>query len=304
MTAMTVLGEIGGWRYRGDFMPPGAMAVDGPEGADITVTRATVPFPADEAEPGHPIWRTLTGGQTLLSLPGIGRFKITGGNQVEIEPAASADPVTLGLLLSGPVLATLLRQRGLLPLDGAALGLNGGAVLIVGASGLGKSSLAAALAQKGWPVLGDGVLAVTPSTQHPQLVRGAPRLRLWRRTAQALGLDLTKYAPLRPGVARFDTVWGNSSPGPWPIVGVAVMLNRAVSPTCERLSPGRAMACLARSLWSRPAYGEDRTGAAALMADLAKLAASLPCWLLTGGEELETLDTTAALLESITKTAA
>ncbi|CCG42685.1 hypothetical protein PHAMO_400066 [Magnetospirillum molischianum DSM 120] len=44
-----------------------------------------------------------------MSLPGIGRFRIAEGNRVEVEPANGADPGTLGLLLSGPVLAVLLR---------------------------------------------------------------------------------------------------------------------------------------------------------------------------------------------------
>jgi hypothetical protein len=41
----------------------------------------------------------------LLSLPGIGRFSIAEGDPVEVAPA---DGASLGLLLSGPILAVLL----------------------------------------------------------------------------------------------------------------------------------------------------------------------------------------------------
>ena len=297
MTGEADLGEVSGWLYRSPLMPPGAIVHDSAGVTDVTVTFGAVPTAPEELGPGHPVWRTLADKRVLLSLPGIGRFSISGGDRVEVAPADGADPTTLGLLLSGPILAVLLRQRGLLPFDGAALGWNGGAFLIVGPSGVGKSSLAAALALKGWPVLADGVLGVSPSAG--ELMRGAPRLRLWRSAAQALGVDLTGCAPLRPGEARFDTLWPGHSPGPWPITGIAIVLNRAASPACEPLSPGRALACLTRSLWSRPAFGEDRAGATALMADLGGLASSVPCWRLTVGEELEALGTTASLLQQM-----
>ncbi|WP_313388318.1 hypothetical protein [Rhodospirillum rubrum] len=135
MTGATVFGDVSGWRYRGALVPPGAVAVDGADDADITVTLGPPAAAPPETGPGHPVWRRAEDGRTLLSLPGIGRFHIEGGDRVGIEAAEGADPVTLGLLLGGPVLAALLRQRGLLPLDGAALGVEGGALLIVGASG-------------------------------------------------------------------------------------------------------------------------------------------------------------------------
>ncbi|AEO47348.1 Hpr(Ser) kinase/phosphatase [Rhodospirillum rubrum F11] len=303
MTGATVFGDVSGWRYRGALVPPGAVAVDGADDADITVTLGPPAAAPPETGPGHPVWRRAEDGRTLLSLPGIGRFHIEGGDRVGIEAAEGADPVTLGLLLGGPVLAALLRQRGLLPLDGAALGVEGGALLIVGASGLGKSSLAATLALRGWPVLADGVLAVAPTAPQARLLRGAPRLRLWKRSARALGLDLARCPQPRPGVDRFDTAWSGGAPGPWPIKGLAIVLNRAPSPRCEALSPGRAAACLARALWSRPAYDGDRAGAAALMADLAGLASLTPCWLLTPGETLDTLAATADVLNSRSRAA-
>ncbi|GAB3124720.1 phosphoenolpyruvate carboxykinase (ATP) [Novispirillum itersonii] len=289
--------ELGGWRYCGDILPPGGVAVETDAPADITVTVTAVPAAPEDSSPGHPLWRNLTDGRILLSVPGIGRFCLSGGDRVDVEPAAGADPVSLGLLLSGPVLAVLNRQRGLLPFDGAALGLNGGALLIVGASGVGKSTLAAVLAQQGWPVLADGVVSVSSRKDGAELIRGAPCLRLWRRSARMLGLNPEEYPPLRPGVPRFDTQWDGLPPRPRPITGIAILLNRAARPECERLSPGQAVACLTRALWSRPAYAEDRPGAAALITDLAALTSSAPCWRLTLAEDLGGLTPTADLLK-------
>ncbi|HAP98639.1 MAG TPA: serine kinase, partial [Rhodospirillum rubrum] len=99
MTGATVFGDVSGWRYRGALVPPGAVAVDGADDADITVTLGPPAAAPPETGPGHPVWRRAEDGRTLLSLPGIGRFHIEGGDRVGIEAAEGADPVTLGLSL-------------------------------------------------------------------------------------------------------------------------------------------------------------------------------------------------------------
>lgn len=61
--------------------------------------------------------------------------------------------------LTGPVLGTLLRLRGLLPLHGSAVVGMRGAVAFLGASGAGKSTLAAAFVSRGHAALADDVVA-------------------------------------------------------------------------------------------------------------------------------------------------
>ena len=298
-----MLQEFAGWRFLSDFIIPGA-SVSSPASAagaslappEVVIVRDPVPEALDAPVITHPVWQVSANGETLLTLPGIARFLISEGCRVVIEPAPGADPVTIGFLVSGPVLAVLSRQRGLVPLDGAAVGWQGGALLIIGPSGQGKSSIAASLATRGWPVLADGVLAISPSA--PALVRGWPRLRLWRQTAQTLGIDLGTAPALRYGIERYDIGWPEHPEqpgGPWPLSGIVIVLNRAPTATCERLTPGRAAVRLGSSLWVRPTY-TDSTAASAVLQDLIGLAVRIPCWHLTPPETLGALGATADLL--------
>jgi len=220
---------------------------------------------------------------------------MSGGERVVVEPMSGASPITLGLLLGGTALAVLLRQRGLLPLDGAALGLEGGALLLVGPSGQGKSSLAAALAVKGWPILADGVLALDPAAG--RLTRGAARLRLWSNSAAALGIDLRGACPVRPGEARFDLDWPSGTDNaPWPIKGIVLITERSSSePRCTTASAPVAAAWLARSVWASRAYADTK----ALLADAITVAVSAPRWQVLPASGVGRLAETAEVIGAV-----
>lgn len=104
----------------------------------------------------------------------------------ETSPLASIDDVSA--LLLGPVLGLALRLRGTVSLHGCAVAVGSHATLILADHGGGKSTLAAALARAGHPVLSDDVAAITEDaagwTVHP----GYPRLRLRPETIDAFRL--------------------------------------------------------------------------------------------------------------------
>ena len=82
-------------------------------------------------------------------------------------------------LLVGPILAGLLRIRGVLSLHASVVEIDQRAVLMLGAPGAGKSTIAAALAQEGHGILSDDVAAVTERADGTWMTRaGYPRLRL------------------------------------------------------------------------------------------------------------------------------
>jgi hypothetical protein len=87
--------------------------------------------------------------------------------------------------LLGPVLAFVLRLRGISCLHASAFSVEGRAVALVGPSGAGKSTTAAAFAGRGFGVLTDDLLAL--EEQHDRVIAhpGYPRLRLW---PDALGI--------------------------------------------------------------------------------------------------------------------
>jgi hypothetical protein len=62
--------------------------------------------------------------------------------------------------LIGPILGTVLRLRGTSVLHACAISVDGQAIAILGDAGAGKSSLAAAFAQLGYPILTDDLVAL------------------------------------------------------------------------------------------------------------------------------------------------
>ena len=153
-----------------------------------------------------------------MAWPGVGRFSLRLGRQVLVEPQAGAAEQALRLFLLGPVLATVLFQRGFLVLHASAVALpdadgRWGAVAFVGDSGEGKSTMAAQMHARGFPIVADDIIAVppahnatasntpgaapgTPAAARPPLIApGFARLSLWPRSVAAVGLAWGLEAP-------------------------------------------------------------------------------------------------------------
>jgi hypothetical protein len=88
--------------------------------------------------------------------------------------------------LTGPVLAFVLRLRGLMCLHASAVALEDKAIALVGSAGAGKSTAAAAFAKNGLAVLSDDVVALTEQGDHFQVQPGYPRVNLWADSVRAL----------------------------------------------------------------------------------------------------------------------
>jgi hypothetical protein len=88
--------------------------------------------------------------------------------------------------LLGPVLGLVLRLRGQVCLHASAVAIEGRAVALVGPAGAGKSTLAAAFARRGCPVISDDLLCLHDEDEAIQVQPGSPWLRLWSDSAAAL----------------------------------------------------------------------------------------------------------------------
>jgi hypothetical protein len=97
--------------------------------------------------------------------------------------ATLADAATY---LLGPVLGFALRLRGRTCLHASAVAVDGGAIVLVGPAGAGKSTLAAAFARTGRRVLTDDVAAVVEYAGIPHVVPGYGQLRLWPESVALL----------------------------------------------------------------------------------------------------------------------
>jgi hypothetical protein len=109
------------------------------------------------------------------------------------------------LFLLGSALGMLIHQRGLLPLHGNAVEINGRAYAFVGHSGAGKSTLASWFCDQGFRIVSDDVCVVRfDAADHPFLSAGIPRLRLWRESMEASGRDTDMYQRSYAGAEDHD----------------------------------------------------------------------------------------------------
>jgi hypothetical protein len=88
----------------------------------------------------------------------------------------------------------------MLVLHGNALEKDGRAIVCLGHSGDGKSTLAYALMQRGWRLLADDLVAITPDGL---VLPGIPRIKLWHDAAKAFGLDPGALPPIRQGMHKY-----------------------------------------------------------------------------------------------------
>lgn len=142
--------------------------------------------------------------QLLLNVPAAGRFHVRNGNSITIEPIATADEKTIRLFLLGTAFGALLMQRGILPIHGSAIALDGRGIIFTGASGAGKSSLLAAFRQQGANFLTDDVAAVSMDADGTHWLNPAyPQQKLWRDSAEAVGLNLDGHARVLPDMDKY-----------------------------------------------------------------------------------------------------
>ncbi len=88
--------------------------------------------------------------------------------------------------LLGPILAFVLRLRGVACLHASAVAIGNTAIALVGPSGSGKSSTAAAFARLGHSVLTDDVLALADHGDRFDVQPAYPRIRLWPESVGSL----------------------------------------------------------------------------------------------------------------------
>ena len=140
-------------------------------------------------------------GRFVLEIDGIARFLARNGNEVVIERWTGEDDA-VRLFLLGSVFGALLQQRGVLALHACAVEIEGrGCGVFMGPSGVGKSTLAAALYGRGHSVLCDDVCTIT-FEEGPTVQPAYPYVKLWRDAVGQLGHDAGPLRRIRPAIEK------------------------------------------------------------------------------------------------------
>ncbi|TYP70295.1 aldolase [Paenibacillus methanolicus] len=137
-------------------------------------------------------------------IDGVAIYRVQAGERIAVSPLEGSEIDKIRLYLLGTCMGTILFQRGLLPLHGSAVVINGKAYAFVGDSGAGKSTLAAAFLDRGFELLTDDVIAVRFGEEgQPEVVPAYPQQKLWQESLDHMQMDTNAYTPLYQEVNKF-----------------------------------------------------------------------------------------------------
>src|SRR5829696_4108444 len=128
----------------------------------------------------------------------VGSFLVREGREIIVDPSPDLDERVLRLFILGPIMAVLLYQQGHLLLHASAVSVSDEAVLFLGDAGWGKSTIAAALHDRGHGLVADDVAVLRLEEGCPVILPGFAQLKLWPEALISLGDDPEKLPRCNP----------------------------------------------------------------------------------------------------------
>jgi hypothetical protein len=151
-------------------------------------------------------WSTtdlLVDGRMHLEWPGLLDCLIAAdGSQVLAAPLSERFDEAFLSYLFGNVISYVLLSHGIEPIHATVLARDGHGLAVLGDSGYGKSTLAAALVVDGWSLVTDDLLVLDVTSDPPFAMPGLPRLKLWPEAAARFLPSLGPGTPVAPGVQK------------------------------------------------------------------------------------------------------
>ncbi len=265
--------------------------------AEVAVRIAEVPSVLHGALTRTPAFQ-VTPREFLFHLPCAGRFVVRDAREVCVQPAADAAPGILEPHVAHAGLAAVLHQLGRHPLHASAVVVNGGGIAFLGASMTGKSTIAAALNQRGYPSVCDDICAIHNGNGIAQVAPGTGELQLWDDAARALALDIGRAHSIHPEGLRYSfTVEQAAGVRPIPLRRLYLLQASRLEPEgFTRLSGNETF----KSLYSSTYFAPNLAGlgdASVMFAAYGAISRSVPLfkWFYKPG--LELLETSLDCLE-------
>ncbi|MBM3333432.1 hypothetical protein FJY63_02110 [Candidatus Sumerlaeota bacterium] len=211
-------------------------------------------------------------------VPEVGRYRVTDGREIVVTPTPDAGMREIRLFLLGSAWGALCYQRGVLILHASVVQIGDGAVALCGATGCGKSTIAAWLLAKGHRLVSDGLCRFELSAERPPRAHpAAPRLKLWRDTLEALGWSADGLERDHFRMDKFHLpIVEARSPQPLPLR--AIYLLEWGEPDIVRLAGATALRRLVQTATYRGDLLEPMGQAAAHWQRCAELLRRVPVW--------------------------
>jgi hypothetical protein len=169
---------------------------------------------------GETTWQMLDDG-FLLRGEGDHYFHYRVGEGITIERGEALDLSEESLWLNGSVYSAIASLNGLLPIHASAVAFDGRVFAFTGPAGAGKSTLVAALGDRGFPMFCDDTLVLDLS--NPDRIICLPGHKRLKLTPQAL--ELTGAARQEKVSRTVDKFYASSAAGD---AGVAMPLAKLI----------------------------------------------------------------------------
>ncbi|WHY91008.1 aldolase [Neobacillus cucumis] len=148
-------------------------------------------------------------------------FLIEEGKRITVSPINEYKEDVIRLYLLGSCMGAILMQRGIFPLHGSAVSINGKAYGIIGDSGAGKSTLASAFLRNGYQLITDDVIGVYFSENEPMVIPSYPQQKLWQESLDKFGIKNKEFRPIYQRETKFAIPIKNQfSSKPLPLAGL------------------------------------------------------------------------------------
>ena len=242
----------------------------------------------------------IRGDALCFAVEGVGGWQVEGGHAIRLHPGLAAQPPELRLYTLGSAWAALGYQRGMAMWHASAVARNGYAVLLCGESGQGKSTLAAALVERGANLMSDDLARVDLSDGQACVYPSATRLKLWSQAIAHLGWQdrivqqdwyrEDKFHCAAPGFK------GDASPVR---VAAIVSLEEGDSLECAQLTGAPAFETVLRQTLFRPEMVEALNGWGLQGAHVARIVSACPVYRLRRPRDLARLEETSACVEKL-----
>lgn len=219
-------------------------------------------------------------GQLRLRFYGVCDFTADESlTDVVAHPDPGVDAAVLPVLIAGTVMSVRMILDGHLVLHASAVEVRGSALAFVGASGMGKSTLATLCCAAGHALVSDDVLRCEINQERTATVwPGATETRLRKAALDLQGLFRAHPASRLTGDGRTAITAPEAGPGPVPLAACVVPLpNRSrTEPEVRRLAPMEALLSLIR--FPRVLGWTDQASSARQFDRLAELVQCVPVY--------------------------
>lgn len=263
---------------------------------DVRIERGRLPETLDQVTLRGPNWM-ISGDDFLLHIPGVARMRVRSGREIIVD-VENAEADTVPFLL-GTGFGVLLHQRGTLALHASAVARDGRAIAICGPSGMGKSTLSAALCQAGCSFVSDDISVVRFEADGcPWVLPDSRQHRLWIDAVERLSLSQRQGGAVRETIEKYHVDPSGESAA-MPLSKILVLRtaeSRGQEAVIEPLGLSDAAALLRSDVY-RSALASRMELDAALFGQIARLLGHVSAYRLTRPQEIEKLEEVVTLVQ-------